>query len=53
MDKGRLKLRLCLTAVVFLAVIIGVIYYYWYTGQTGTISDEGTLIAADMVPDWL
>ena len=53
MDKGRLKLRLCLTAVVFLAAVIGVIYYFWYTGQPGTVVNEGTLIAVDAVKTWL
>ncbi|MCI8293019.1 MAG: hypothetical protein HFH53_05730 [Hespellia sp.] len=53
MDDGRKKLRICLTAVVFLAVAAGVFYYCWYGNQSGTTVSEGTLIAIDGVRSWL
>ena len=44
MDRGRLKLRLCLTCAVFLAVAVGVIYYCFYLPDSGELMNEGTLV---------
>lgn len=49
MDRGRLKLRICLTVVLLLAVAAGVIYYCWYMPKTGETINEGTLITIDMM----
>ena len=51
MDRDRLKLRICLTGIVLLAVIVGVIYYFFYMPESGDTINEGTLITIDMVSD--
>jgi len=44
MDRGRLKLRICLTCVVLAAVLTGVIYYCFFMPDTGDVVNEGTLV---------
>ena len=44
MDRGRMKLRICLVCVVLLAVVMGVIYYCFYLPDSGNFISEGTLV---------
>lgn len=44
MDRGRMKLRICLTCAVLLAVAAGVIYYCFYMPDAGELISEGTLV---------
>lgn len=45
MEKGRRKIRFCLFLVVFLAVLVGLLYYYGQLQEQATVS-EGTLISS-------
>lgn len=47
MDDPRKKLRACLICVVFLAVLVGIFYYYY--GICGRKSSEGTLVKGDQI----
>ncbi|MGO5052673.1 hypothetical protein ACTQ6A_09170 [Lachnospiraceae bacterium LCP25S3_G4] len=43
MEHGRKKLRVCLICVVFLAIVVGLFYYY-YDVQQSEMTGEGTLV---------
>lgn len=45
MEKGRKKIRFCLFFVVFLAILVGLLYYYGQLQEQTAVS-EGTLISS-------
>lgn len=45
MEKGRKMIRFCLFFVVFVAVLVGLLYYYGEIKEQATIN-EGTLISS-------
>lgn len=51
MDDPRKKLRACLVCVVFVAVLVGIFYYYY--GIRGNRSSEGTLVREEQVQQCL
>lgn len=51
MDDPRKKLRACLVCVVFVAVLVGIFYYYY--GIRGNRSSEGTLVRVEQVQQCL
>ncbi len=44
MERARMKINLCVLAVVFIAIIMGIFYYYGQSEPPETQS-EGTLIS--------
>lgn len=44
MEKSRKKIRICLLCVVLVAVVVGILYYY-YDSQGNVPMSKGTLIS--------
>ncbi len=44
MERARRKIRICLLCVIFAAIVVGLLYYY-YELQGDMAVDEGTLVS--------
>lgn len=44
MEKSRKRLRVCLICIVGLAILLGILYYY-FGSKSGEILNDGTLIS--------
>lgn len=49
MEKVKRRVRICLLCVVFIAIVMGILYYYHNLGDSG-IHAEGTLISSVAIP---